>query len=145
MKSIKEWLNEIGHEEYFQRFADSKINMDVLPDLVEDDLEKLDIPLGDRKRILPASRARAVQPAGCAAGARPPAPARLPAGPHCVARLPRVRLPLQTAAPVVLLSAPSVAALAGLLRPARAIGLDYPRAFHLAQGRQWADVSTVRL
>ena len=71
MNSIKEWLNEIGHEEYFQRFADSKINMDVLPDLVEEDLEKLDIPLGDRKRIMRAIGALAVQHADGAEEAPP--------------------------------------------------------------------------
>jgi hypothetical protein len=70
MNSIKEWLNAIGHGEYFQRFADSKINMDVLPDLREEDLEKLDIPLGDRKRIMRAISALVAQPAD---GAEPTA------------------------------------------------------------------------
>ena len=71
MKSIEEWLNEIGLDEYFQRFADSKINMDVLPDLIEEDLEKLDIPLGDRKRIMRAISALAEQPADGAEEAPP--------------------------------------------------------------------------
>ncbi len=54
MRSVREWLEAIGLEEYFQRFADHRISMDVLPDLGEADLEKLDIPLGDRKRLMRA-------------------------------------------------------------------------------------------
>jgi class 3 adenylate cyclase/tetratricopeptide (TPR) repeat protein len=51
-----------------------KINMDVLPDLTEEDLEKLDIPLGDRKRIMRAISALVAQPADGAEAARPAPP-----------------------------------------------------------------------
>ena len=81
MNSIKEWLNKIGHEEYLQRFTDSKINMDVLPDLTEEDLEKLDIPLGDRKRIMRAISALVARPADGAGAVRPAPPGVLSEAP----------------------------------------------------------------
>ena len=62
MRSIREWLESIGLEEYVQRFADNRISMDVLPDLSEADLEKLDIPLGDRKRMMRAIEALRAEP-----------------------------------------------------------------------------------
>ena len=37
-----------------QKFRDNKIDLDVLADLTDGDLEKLGIPLGDRKRLLKA-------------------------------------------------------------------------------------------
>ncbi len=60
MKSIHEWLQSIDLDEYSERFADARISIDLLPDLTDDDLEKLDIPLGDRKRILRAIEANVV-------------------------------------------------------------------------------------
>jgi class 3 adenylate cyclase/tetratricopeptide (TPR) repeat protein len=62
MTSIQEWLIAIGFEEYIQRFADNRINMDVLPDLTEEDLGKLEIPLGDGKRIMRAIRSLTMRP-----------------------------------------------------------------------------------
>src|ERR1700727_1066073 len=35
-------------------FSENAIAADVLPDLTDSDLEKLDVPLGDRKRLLKA-------------------------------------------------------------------------------------------
>ena len=49
---IAQWLEGLGLSQYAQAFADNKIDLDILPDLSEVDLEKLDIPLGDRKRLL---------------------------------------------------------------------------------------------
>ncbi len=54
MASIVEWLTSIGLAEYVERFVDSRIDVDILPDLTEADLEKLRIPLGDSKRIIRA-------------------------------------------------------------------------------------------
>jgi SAM domain (Sterile alpha motif) len=54
MSKLREWLVASGFEEYAGSFADHRVDFDVLADLTEDDLEKLQIPLGDRKRLLRA-------------------------------------------------------------------------------------------
>ena len=51
---VGEWLRSLGLDEYEDRFRDSKIDVDVLADLTDGDLEKLGLPLGDRKRLLRA-------------------------------------------------------------------------------------------
>src|SRR5215475_3979275 len=51
---VREWLHELGLGQYGQTFRDNKIDADVLADLTDGDLEKLGIPLGDRKRLLKA-------------------------------------------------------------------------------------------
>jgi hypothetical protein len=55
MRGIAEWLASIGLERYAQRFVEN--DGDVLAELTERDLEKLGIPLGDRKRLIKAIRA----------------------------------------------------------------------------------------
>src|SRR5215471_13715610 len=57
MRGIAEWLASIGLERYAQRFAENAIDGDVLGELTEDDLEKLGMPVGDRKRLIRAIRA----------------------------------------------------------------------------------------
>ncbi|MCL5779014.1 AAA family ATPase [Limibaculum sp. FT325] len=52
--SIGAWLAALGLDEYAERFERQRITPDILPDLSEADLEKLDIPLGDRKRLMRA-------------------------------------------------------------------------------------------
>ena len=44
----------LGLGEYEQNFWDNKIDADVLADLTGGDLEKLGLPLGNRKRLLRA-------------------------------------------------------------------------------------------
>jgi class 3 adenylate cyclase/tetratricopeptide (TPR) repeat protein len=51
---VREWLRGLGLGQYGQKFRDHKIDADVLADLTDGDLEKLGIPLGDRKRLLKA-------------------------------------------------------------------------------------------
>lgn len=51
---IGEWLRSLGLERYTPTFLDNAIGSDVLFDLTEADLEKLEIPLGDRKRLMKA-------------------------------------------------------------------------------------------
>ncbi len=51
------WLRDLGIGRYEQTFIEKNaIDSDVLPELTEDDLEKLGIPLGDRKRLIKAIR-----------------------------------------------------------------------------------------
>src|SRR5262245_47077364 len=54
---VGDWLRNMGFERYAPVFQESAIDSDVLPDLTEGDLEKLGIPLGDRKRLIRAIRA----------------------------------------------------------------------------------------
>ena len=64
-----EWLNALDLGQYEALFREHEIDADVLPDLVEADLEKLGVPLGHRKRLM-----RAI--AALTAGGTPPSAAK---------------------------------------------------------------------
>jgi class 3 adenylate cyclase/tetratricopeptide (TPR) repeat protein len=51
---IGEWLEELGLGQYRAVFSDQAIDSDVLPDLTDDDLAQLGMPLGHRKKLLKA-------------------------------------------------------------------------------------------
>lgn len=48
------WLEELGLGQYRALFSDQAIDSDVLPDLTDDDLVRLGVPLGHRKKIFKA-------------------------------------------------------------------------------------------
>src|ERR1700761_2217922 len=48
------WLEGLGLGQYRALFSDQAIDSDVLPDLTDDDLARLGVPLGHRKRLLKA-------------------------------------------------------------------------------------------
>src|SRR3954453_731413 len=50
------WVRNLGLERYELLFIENAIDSDVLAELTEGDLEKLGIPLGDRKRLIKAIR-----------------------------------------------------------------------------------------
>jgi class 3 adenylate cyclase/predicted ATPase len=55
MQEIADWLNALGLMQYAQRFADNDIDdQSVLRDLTDEDLEKIGVSLGHRKRMLRA-------------------------------------------------------------------------------------------
>jgi class 3 adenylate cyclase/predicted ATPase len=54
---LAEWLGRHGLDQYAQTFADNNIEFSVLPDLTENDLKKLGVSLGHRKRLLRAIEA----------------------------------------------------------------------------------------
>src|SRR4029079_7142546 len=54
--NIGGWLRNLGLERYELLFIGNAIDSDVLAELTEGDLEKLGIPLGDRKRLIKAIR-----------------------------------------------------------------------------------------
>jgi hypothetical protein len=54
VSSIAEWLVSLGMAEYTERFAEERIEIDVLSELTDQDLERLGIPLGHRRRMLRA-------------------------------------------------------------------------------------------
>jgi class 3 adenylate cyclase/predicted ATPase len=56
---VGEWLRNLGLGQYEAAFVESAIDFDVLPELTEDDLAKLGMRLGDRKRFIKAINARA--------------------------------------------------------------------------------------
>ena len=65
---VSTWLQGLGLERHEAAFRDNSIDMDVVRELNENDLEKLGLPLGDRKRVL---KAIANLPAPGAAAVRP--------------------------------------------------------------------------
>src|SRR5580658_1360521 len=68
MEQIADWLEKLGMSEYAGRFADNAIDLSVLPDLTDQDLEKLGVLLGHRRKML-----RAIAALGGAPGAAPAA------------------------------------------------------------------------
>ena len=57
---LAEWLGRHGLDQYAQTFAENNIEFSVLPDLTENDLEKLGVSLGHRKKLLRAIEALTV-------------------------------------------------------------------------------------
>lgn len=70
MPSLSDWLASIGLAHCAERFAQHRVDLDVLPDMTETDLERLGVALGDRKRLLKAIHAL---PAAAAVDAAPAA------------------------------------------------------------------------
>jgi class 3 adenylate cyclase/predicted ATPase len=56
MQQIADWLKKLGMSEYTQRFVENRVDLSVLPDLTDQDLEKLGVLLGDRRKMLRAIR-----------------------------------------------------------------------------------------
>ena len=69
MQQIADWLKNLGMSEYAERFVEHRIDLSVLPDLTNQDLEKLGVLLCDRRKIL-----RAIRELGAVAAAAPLAP-----------------------------------------------------------------------
>jgi class 3 adenylate cyclase len=55
-QQIADWLKKLGMSEYIDRLVENRIDLSVLPDLTDQDLEKLGVLLGDRRRTLHAIR-----------------------------------------------------------------------------------------
>jgi class 3 adenylate cyclase/predicted ATPase len=54
MQQIADWLESLGMSEYAQSFAENRIDFSILPDLTDQDLEKIGVILGDRRKMLRA-------------------------------------------------------------------------------------------
>src|SRR5271169_3092150 len=52
MQQIAEWLEKLGLGQYARHFADNGVDFSVLPDLTDQDLEKLGVLLGHRRKLL---------------------------------------------------------------------------------------------
>ena len=56
MEQIADWLKKLGMSEYAERFVENRIDLSILPDLSDQHLKDLGIPLGDRLKMLRAIR-----------------------------------------------------------------------------------------
>jgi SAM domain (Sterile alpha motif) len=54
MEQIADWLKKLGLTQYAQAFADNDIDFSVLGYLTDQDLEKIGVSLGHRRKILAA-------------------------------------------------------------------------------------------
>jgi hypothetical protein len=54
MMDLGAWLRSLGLERYEAAFRENAIAPDVLPELTDQDLEKIGVLLGDRRRLLRA-------------------------------------------------------------------------------------------
>jgi class 3 adenylate cyclase/tetratricopeptide (TPR) repeat protein len=54
VREISRWLEKLGMSEYAQRFAENRIDFNVLRDLTDKDLKDIGVVLGDRRKILNA-------------------------------------------------------------------------------------------
>ena len=53
-EDLRPWLDEIGLEQHAEIFVANDIDLDVLPELSDDDLKELGLSLGHRRRLLRA-------------------------------------------------------------------------------------------
>ena len=81
MQQVTEWLQSLGLSEYADRFAENDIDFSILPELTDQDLEKIGVAsLGHRRKILKAIAALNGPTAAPPAPAPPaPKPAAVPA------------------------------------------------------------------
>ncbi len=56
VREIAEWLEKLGMSEYAKCFAENRIDFSVLPELTDQHLKDLGLPLGDRLKMLRAIR-----------------------------------------------------------------------------------------
>jgi len=54
MQDIAGWLEKLGFEQYALRFAENGIDLSVLPELTDQDFDRLGVLLGHRRKMLRA-------------------------------------------------------------------------------------------
>ena len=52
MQQIADWLEKLGLAQYAQRFAENAIDVSVLPELTDEDFDRLGVLLGHRRKML---------------------------------------------------------------------------------------------
>ncbi len=57
MRNIEDWLTQQGLEEYSAVFVEQAITVKVLPDLTDQDVDRLGLPIGPRRELLVAIEA----------------------------------------------------------------------------------------
>ena len=61
-EDLRLWLRRFGLEQHAESFAANDIDLDVLPDLSDEDLKELGLSLGHRRRLLRAIAERSSEP-----------------------------------------------------------------------------------
>src|SRR5579864_6529015 len=51
MQQIADWLEKLGLGQYAQRFAENGIDVGILPDLKDEDFDRLEVLLGHRRKM----------------------------------------------------------------------------------------------
>src|SRR5262245_12534527 len=74
MTDVDEWLHSLGLGQYAAVFGEHAIEWEVLPDLTDQHLEKIGVPLGHRLRLLKAISVLRSQPSVSTAVAKAAAP-----------------------------------------------------------------------
>src|ERR1700716_2224050 len=75
MEQIADWLQKLGLGQYAERFAENDITFVILPDLTDQDLEKIGVAsLGHRRQLLRAIAELKGAPESASATAAPVAP-----------------------------------------------------------------------
>jgi hypothetical protein len=75
MRQVTDWLKKLGLGQYAQRFAENDITFVILPDLTDQDLEKIGVAsLGHRRQLLRAIAELKGAPELGTAAATPAAP-----------------------------------------------------------------------
>ncbi len=59
-EDLAQWLEELGLGRYAQAFAENDIDLEILPRLSEEDLEKLGLSMGHRRKLQSAIEALSV-------------------------------------------------------------------------------------
>src|SRR5262249_41459887 len=89
MRQIADWLEKLGMSEYARCFAENRIDFSVLPELTDQHLKDLGLPLGDRLKMLRAIRELS--------GAVPVAPQAEPGSRDTAERVPLLPTPARRA------------------------------------------------
>src|SRR5215470_11941788 len=56
MQQIADWLKELGMSEYTKSFAEEDIALELLPELTDQDFDRLGVSVGHRRKMLRAIR-----------------------------------------------------------------------------------------
>jgi class 3 adenylate cyclase len=76
MRDIQKWLADLGLSQYAPAFSENLIDFEVLPDLTDEDLRELGLPMGPRKKILKAIAALQVESSTPDSHSVPPLPVK---------------------------------------------------------------------
>ncbi len=74
MHDIQSWLINLDLEKYVSIFTDAEIDFETLPDLEEEDLKELGLPIGPRRKIWTAIKCLDATPSLLAKGSENPIP-----------------------------------------------------------------------
>src|SRR5947208_17185318 len=69
MSDLKVWLDGLGLGSYFETLAKHDIDLSIAPELTDQDLEKIGLSLGHRRKFIAAAAKLAVQSQSSAAAA----------------------------------------------------------------------------